>query len=90
MTKCWQSLKIAANGKDCMFSKFENKYGVEHWQHGIVNRARPNNKLPTVSYSVSVSLIYSSAKWGNYTQFIPLGFVLKARLHVCESALIKV
>lgn len=38
-------LKIArAAGKDYMLSKFRNKYGVKHWQHGIVKKARANKK----------------------------------------------
>lgn len=39
-------LKIArAAGKDYMLSKFRNKYGVKHWQHGIVKKSKSQQKV---------------------------------------------
>lgn len=33
---CWKT--------DYMLSKYKNKYGIKHWQHDIVKKARANKK----------------------------------------------
>lgn len=69
---------------DYILSTFGNKYGVKHWQHGIVKKAKP------ISYLISMSLIFFICQMGQLYPFSPLRFTVKARVHVYESILIKV
>lgn len=55
-SRCWKT--------DYMLSKFGNKQGVKHWQHGMGKKQELITSDGKVSYLVSVSLIFLICQMG--------------------------